>query len=162
MQQNHLTGGDVVKRLSDLGLTLPAPPAPGGSYDPVVIRGTIAYMAIQFPITDKAFLYRGVLGKELTTDDGKKAAAICALNVLSQLQRHVGFDRLEGFNHIELLYRGAETWDDAPIVADGASSLLRAVLGDAGRHTRSLAGVQHLPRDFSVGLVASVTLNDKM
>lgn len=148
----------IIDKLKTLGLQLPVVSTPGGNYDSVNIRGEIAYIAIQFPIRDGAYLYQGRLGAELTSEEGYIAMQLSALNVLSQLEHKVGFDRLLGLNHIDAYFQAAHDWDESPIVANGASDLFVNVLGQHGHHSRGLIGVYTLPRNFSVGLTASFTL----
>jgi len=149
---------DLHARLAALGLHLPAASTPGGNYVSVNLRGHTAFVAIQFPIRDGAFLYQGVLGDTLTTADGRAAMQLCALNVLAQIEAKVGFDRVEGLDHLDAVYRAAPGWDDAPRVVDGASDLFVEVLGDKGRHSRSIFGVADLPRGFCVGLTCRWTV----
>ncbi len=140
-------------------IELPTPSTPGGSYVSVNIRGNIAYIAIQFPILNGEFLYQGRLGDDLTTEEGYKAMEMCALNVLAQAKEKIGFDRLIGLNHIDAYFQAGESWDDSPAVVNGASDLFVKILEDRGRHTRAIFGVDKLPRNFSVGLTASFTIN---
>lgn len=76
--------------LNKLNYSLPKASTPGGSYQSVNIRGKVAYIAIQFPMVNKEFLYLGRLGKEITTEEGARAMEICALNVLAQIVEKVG------------------------------------------------------------------------
>ena len=149
---------DIIKQLTDLGYGLPDVSQPGGSYESVNVRAQVAYVAIQFPILNGEFLYQGRLGAELNTEEGYKAMQLCALNVIAQLHAKVGFDRVEGLNHLEACYQSADAWDEAPKVVNGASDLFLRVLGDKGRHSRSIFGVHRLPRNFCVGLTTSFTL----
>jgi enamine deaminase RidA (YjgF/YER057c/UK114 family) len=138
----------------DLGFV----PKPAGSYAPVNIRQNIAYVAIQFPIAEKGFLYTGILGRTLTTEQGYQAARHAAINVLAQIHHAVGFERIEGLNHVDIYYRCDETWDEGTVVANGASDLFLSALGPRGAHTRSLFGVHSFPKNLSVGITASFTL----
>jgi enamine deaminase RidA (YjgF/YER057c/UK114 family) len=149
---------DPINNLKELGLTLPEVSTPGGNYVSVNIRGNIAYLAIQFPINGKEYHYQGRLGSEITTDDGYKAMELCALNVLAQVHAKIGFDQVIGLNHIDAYFQSGEDWDDSPVVVNGASDLFVNVLGDKGAHSRAIFGVDSLPRNFSVGLTASFTL----
>ena len=94
----------------------------------------------------------------MSTEEGRAAMRLCALNALAQLAEKLGDRDLLGINHLDVSYVAAPGWDEAPYVADPASELLREVLGEAGRHARALRGVAHLPRDFCVGLSATATL----
>jgi len=149
---------DLHARLQALGHSLPAASTPGGNYVSVNVRGNTAFVAIQFPIRNGEFLYQGTLGDTLSTADGRAAMQLCALNVLAQIEAKVGFERVEGLDHIEAMYRAAPGWDDAPKVVDGASELFAEVLGEKGRHSRSIFGVADLPRGFCVGLTCRFTL----
>lgn len=137
---------------------LPKVSTPGGSYVSVNIRENIAYVAIQFPILNEKYLYLGRLGNDLSTEDGYKAMEICALNVLAQIDKKVGFDKLVGLNHIDAYFQSGENWDDSPIVVNGASDLFMKILEEKGEHSRAIFGVDKLPRNFSVGLTASFTI----
>ena len=74
-----------IENIKKLGLELPNPSTPGGSYVSVNVRGKIAYIAIQFPILNEEYLYQGRLGNEISTEKGYKAMQLCALNVLAQI-----------------------------------------------------------------------------
>lgn len=149
---------NILEKLKALDLELPEISTPGGSYVSVNIRGQIAYVAIQFPILNEAFLYQGRLGDEISTEEGYKAMELSALNVLSQLHHKIGFDKIEGINHIDAYFQSGDNWDDSPLVVNGASDLFDKVLGDKGQHSRAIFGVEKLPRNFSVGLTVSATL----
>lgn len=144
--------------LNSLGLELPEVSTPGGSYQSVNVRGAVAYVAIQFPILNGEFRYQGILGKDLTTEDGRLAMQLCALNVLAQIEAKIGMHNLEGLNHLEVHYVAQAPWDDAPLVVDAASELMLGALGEKGVHSRTIVGVQHLPRQFCVGLTTSFNL----
>ena len=84
------------ENLIKLGYRLPKPSKPDWSYISVNIRDNIAYIAIQFPIVDDKFLYLGRLGDDISTEEGYKAMEICALNVLTQVNKKVGFENIIG------------------------------------------------------------------
>ncbi len=146
------------ENLKKLNLKLPEISTPGGNYVSVNIRSNIAYIAIQFPILNKEYLYQGRLGNEITTEQGYKAMELCALNVLAQVENKIGFDKIVGLNHIDAYFQSAEHWDDSPIVVNGASDLFVKVLEEKGKHSRAIFGVEKLPRNFSVGLTATFTI----
>lgn len=148
----------IIHKLKELGISFGEIPKPGGSYVAVNIRGNIAYVAIQFPIRDNKFYYLGRLGNDVTTEEGYEAAKMAATNVLLQINKYVGFDRLVGMNHADIYYQVYKDWDEGPRVANGASDLFLSVLDDLGQHTRSIVGVEKLPRGHSVALVTSFTL----
>ena len=149
------------ENLIELGLKLPDASTPGGSYVSVNIRENIAYIAIQFPILNEEFKYQGRLGNEISTEDGFKAMELCALNVLAQVDKKIGFEKIVGLNHIDAYFQSGTDWDDSPIVVNGASDLFVKVLEEKGKHSRAIFGVEKLPRNFSVGLTASFTIETK-
>lgn len=153
-----MTESLVQENLRKLGFEMPHVSTPGGNYVSVNIRGSIAYMAIQFPILNGEYLYQGRLGNEIATEAGVKAMELCALNVLAQINDKVGFDNVLGLNHVDAYFQATEGWDDSPIIVDGASNLFVKVLGSYGRHSRSIFGVESLPKNFSVGLTISLTI----
>ena len=146
------------ENLAKLELKLPEASTPGGSYLSVNIRENIAYIAIQFPIKNGEYLFQGRLGDGISTDDGYKAMELCALNVLAQVDKKIGFNKIVGLNHIDGYFQAGENWDDSPIVVNGASDLFVKVMEDRGKHSRAIFGVEKLPRNFSVGLTATFTI----
>ena len=95
------------ENLAKLELKLPDVSTPGGSYLSVNIRENIAYIAIQFPIKNGEYLFQGRLGDEISTDDGYKAMELCALNVLAQVDKKIGFNKIVGLNHIDGYFHAA-------------------------------------------------------
>jgi enamine deaminase RidA (YjgF/YER057c/UK114 family) len=149
----------IQSNLDKLNIQLTEPPAPGGNYVSVNVVNNIAYVAIQMPKFNGEFLYRGRLGQELTSEDGYKAAELCAINVLSVIKKHVGFDKIYRLNHFDAYYQAGEGWDDAPKVVNGASDLFLKAMGEDGKHSRAIFGVQNLPKNFCIGITATFTLH---
>jgi len=103
---------NLIDNLTKHKLELPIVSSPGGNYVSVNIRGNIAYIAIQFPILDGEYLFQGRLGNEITTEEGYKAMELCALNVLAQVEKRIGFDKIIGLNHIDAYFQSGMDWDD--------------------------------------------------
>jgi enamine deaminase RidA (YjgF/YER057c/UK114 family) len=152
----------IEKQIKKLGLVLPNPSTPGGNYSSCNTRGNNVSVAIQFPIKNEEFLYQGKLGADLDTEAGYQAMRLCGLNVLAQINKYFDLENIEGLNHVDIYYRSADNWDDAPKVANGASDLFVEVLGEKGQHSRAIIGVHALPRQFSVGLSATLTLRRRI
>lgn len=133
-------------------------PHPGGSYVAVNVRGNIAYVAIQFAFEQGELHFTGKLGGNITTIEGYQAARIAAMNVLGQIDKHLGFDKINGLNHLDIYYVAAGDWNEAPTAADGASDLFLEILGDAGKHTRAIFGVERLPNSACIAVTASFTI----
>lgn len=149
----------IQQKVNELGLILPQPSKPGGNYVAVNIRGNIAYIAIQLPKLGDNWMYKGRLGAELTTDDGYKAMQLCALNVLAHVDRSIGPDNIAGMNHLDAYFQATHDWDESPKIVDGASDLFVAVLGEKGRHSRAIFGVDKLPRNFAAGITCTFTIS---
>lgn len=149
------------EKINQAGYELPQVSTPGGNYVSVNVRENIAYIAIQFPIWNEIYKYQGRLGSEITTAEGYKAMEICALNVLAQLEKHVGINSVVGLNHFDAYFQSNENWDESPEVVNGASNLFTKVLNEKGIHSRAIFGVHKLPRNFCVGLTATFTLKNK-
>lgn len=158
MKNNRMTTETVIKKAESTGLCLAISIHSGGNNVSVNVRGKVAYISIQFPIINGEYFYQGRLGETLSAEDGYKAMQLCGLNVLSQIQHKLGFHKVLGLNHIDAYFQSGDNWDSAPEVVNGASDLFVNALGDAGLHSRSILGVQHLSRNFSVGVSASLTL----
>lgn len=148
----------LIAKVTRLGLELPEVSNPGGNYLSVNVRGNTAYVAIQFPIFNGAFKFQGILGDELSTAEGYQAMQLCALNVLAQIEAEIGFENIEGLNHLDACYVATDGWDEAPKVVNGASDTFVEVLGEKGKHSRTIFGAQRLPANFCVGLTTNFTL----
>ncbi|HEY1638191.1 MAG TPA: RidA family protein, partial [Rhizomicrobium sp.] len=82
--------GKIERRLAELNITLPAPPAPVASYVPYVMSGNLVFVSGQVTMAEGGLRYVGTVGKELSLEDGKAAARLCAINVLAQLRAAAG------------------------------------------------------------------------
>lgn len=145
-------------RLASLGLTLPQPAAPVAAYVPVVVVGGLAYVSGQLPFVDGA-LVTGRLGEDVSLEAGTAAAQACGLMILAQLRAALGsLDRVEQVVKLGAFVASADGFTDQPKVANGASELMAAVFGEAGRHARSAVGVPVLPLGAAVEVDAIVAV----
>ena len=158
--EQHMQTSVIVANFDKLAVDLDTIPKPGGSYVAVNVRANIAYVAIQLPIKQNEFYYTGRIGKDITTDEGYQAARLAGINVLAQIHKFVGLNKVVGLNHVDIHYQAADNWDDGPIVANGASDLFLEVLGERGEHTRTILSVHKLPKNHSVALTASFTIEE--
>lgn len=143
----------VEDKIKGLGLVLPPPPEPAGSYTRAVRTGNLVFVAGQLPIRDGGMAYAGRLGAELSTEEGYEAARLCALNGLSVLRAEL--DSLESITRLVRLtgyVASAEGYIDQAKVVNGASELLGEVLGQRGIHARLAVGVVGLPLGAAVEL----------
>jgi enamine deaminase RidA (YjgF/YER057c/UK114 family) len=150
----------VQQRLDELGLVLPGPFPPHEPLDAVVVHHGRARTSGQLPRDhDGALVHPGVLGAELTVEQGAEAAKWCALNALSVLRAELGdLDRVERVLTVLGFVTSAPGFVAQAAVVDGASTLLHEVFGAAGRHSRSAIGVAALPRGGAVEIEVEVAL----
>ncbi|MBT8416411.1 MAG: RidA family protein [Silicimonas sp.] len=143
---------DIEKSLSDMGLSLPNAPAPAANYVPYVISGNLIFVSGQISIAADGSLITGKLGAELDTEAGAKAAERCALGLLAQAKAACGgdFSRLKRVVKLTGFVNSTPEYTEQPKVVNGASDLLVAVLGEAGRHSRSAVGSGALPLGVAV------------
>ena len=139
-------------RLAALGLTLPSPPAPVAAYVPFVVSGALVSISGQVSISPSGPQYLGKVGAELSVEDGQAAAKLCGLNLLAQLKAACGgdLDRVRRCIKLNVFVNAAPDFTRQPEVANGASELMVAVFGEAGRHSRSAVGAGSLPRGVAV------------
>ncbi|MDF3820529.1 RidA family protein [Leptospira sp. 96542] len=149
---------DIQKRVAELGLSLYEPPKPGGNYLSVNVRGNIVYVAIQTPKKNGEFLYQGRIGLDVSEEDAYLGMQLCALNVVSQIHHHIGFEKILGMNHMDAYFQAIPSFENGPKIVDGASNLFVDVLGESGRHTRAIFGVESLPKNLSVAITCTFTL----
>jgi len=150
----------VEAKLAELGLSLPAAAAPVAAYVPVVVAGGLAHVSGQLPFIDGA-LVRGRLGEDVTAEQGYAAARACGLMLLAQLKAALGsLDRVERIVKLGAFISSTGDFTDQPKVANGASDLMVAVFGDAGKHARSAVGVPVLPLGAAVEVDAIVAIRD--
>jgi enamine deaminase RidA (YjgF/YER057c/UK114 family) len=141
-------------RLQELGLKLPSPPKPAGNYSASVRVGDLLFISGQFPIENGQGKYVGLIGAELSEDEGYAAARLAALNVLAQIHAALGgLDALEHLVRVEGHIASAPGWNNAPKVLDGASDLFVSVLGERGRHARTAFTPSSLPLKLAIELV---------
>lgn len=141
----------VLTRLTELGLTLPDAPAPAANYVPYVITGNTLYVSGQIAAKDGAMIL-GKLGADMSVEDGAKAAEACALALLAQARAACGGDlgRIARVVKLVGFVNSTPDFTDQPKVINGASDLMVAVLGDAGRHARSAVSAAALPFGVAV------------
>ena len=127
----------VETKLEQLGLTLPAVPAPVAAYVPGAADGTLVFTSGQLP-TENGVLRKGKLGKDITVEEGYEAARIAALNCLAVVKSLAGsLDRVERVVKVVGFVNCTPDFEAQPKVINGASELLGQVFGDAGLHARS-------------------------
>ena len=148
----------IEAKLAELGLVLPQPAAPVAAYVPVVVAGGLAHVSGQLPFVDGK-LVTGRLGEDVSLEQGVEAAQACGLMLLAQLKAALGsLDRVEQVVKLGGFVNSTGDFTDQPKVINGASELMAAVFGDAGKHARSAVGVPVLPLGAAVEVDAIVAV----
>jgi enamine deaminase RidA (YjgF/YER057c/UK114 family) len=139
------------RRLADLGLSLPTVPAPLAAYVPAVRFEDLVYTAGQLPLVNGTLQAVGKVGTEVSVEDAAECARIAALNGLAAVAELTGdLDVIRRVVKVVVYVASASGFTDQPLVANGASGLLKEIFGEAGRHARSAVGVAALPLDAPV------------
>ncbi len=149
------------QKIKDLNLTLPKAADPVGSYLATKKVGNLLYISGQISIDESENLIKGKLGKELTTDDGYKAAKRCALNIVAQAKKACDDDLSKIKSCIKLtgFVNSTDEFIEQPKVINGASDLITLIFGDIGMHTRVAVSTNSLPLGVSVEVDAIFELN---
>ncbi|MBB4837571.1 enamine deaminase RidA (YjgF/YER057c/UK114 family) [Sphingomonas kyeonggiensis] len=149
----------VARKLEELGLALPEAAAPVAAYVPVVEANGLLHISGQLPFKDGA-LMAGRLGEDRDLAFGTEAAQRCALMLVAQIQKYLDGDisRVERIVKLGVFVNSAADFTDQPKVANGASELMQALFGDAGKHARSAVGVPTLPLGAAVEVDAIVQI----
>jgi enamine deaminase RidA (YjgF/YER057c/UK114 family) len=148
--------GKIDAKLAEIGVTIPTPGEPAGNYVGFVITGNLVFLAGQVPLENGVRKYVGKLGRDISVEDGQKAARLCALNLLARLKAACkgDLDRVTRCVKLVGFVNATEDFGDQPKVVNGASDLMVEVFGDSGRHARSAIGMGSLPFGVSVEVEA--------
>ena len=143
----------AAERLAALGLTLPPVTAPVAAYVPAVRTGSYVYVSGQLPVVDGKLPATGKVGDAVSAADAAVMARTCALNALAAAAAAAGgLDAIRRIVKVVGFVASAPGFNGQPQVINGASDLLMAVFGEAGRHVRAAIGVSGLPRNALVEL----------
>jgi enamine deaminase RidA (YjgF/YER057c/UK114 family) len=155
------SAGRVESRLAELGITLPAAPAPLANYVAYVVEGNVAYIAGQIPMNAGELMYPGKVPTQVTVEQARAAARQCGINILAALKSACGgdLDRVRRCVRLQGFVASADDFTAQPTVINAASDLMVEVFGDAGKHTRLALGSNVLPLDSCVEISAMFVLN---
>ncbi|PIN97769.1 MAG: hypothetical protein COW26_06750 [Nitrosopumilales archaeon CG15_BIG_FIL_POST_REV_8_21_14_020_33_23] len=148
----------IEEKIKSIGINIPMPPTPAGSYIPVVKTGNLLYISGQIPLEDGKIAFTGKVS-DANIETAQKSARICAINILAQLKKELGdlgkiyrFVRLSGF------VNSVPEFTQHPKVINAASDLLYEIFGECGKHTRIAVGVSSLPLDAMTEIDAIVEI----
>ncbi|MCP8890229.1 RidA family protein [Sphingomonas faeni] len=149
----------IDRKLEELGLTLPQAAAPVASYVPTVLANGMLHISGQLPFKDGT-LVTGRVGDGVSLEDAQEAAKLCALMLVAQMKAALGtLGRVERIVKLGVFVNSTGDFTDQPKVANGASDLMVALFGDAGKHARSAVGVPVLPLGAAVEIDAIVQVS---
>ncbi|OBH51472.1 RidA family protein [Mycobacterium sp. E2479] len=137
-------------RLGQLGIELPEVVAPLASYVPAVRTGNLIYTAGQLPMQEGKLLATGKVGADVSPEEGRAMARVCALNALAAVNSLVGIDEVTRVVKVVGFVASTPGFNGQPSVINGASEFLGEVFGERGAHARSAVGVFELPLDAPV------------
>jgi enamine deaminase RidA (YjgF/YER057c/UK114 family) len=135
----------IDEKINLLGISIPVPPKPAGSYLPVVISNNIAYVSGQIPVKDGKVIFQGKVNDK-NLEEAKQSAKLCAINILAQLKRELGtLDRISKIIKISGFVNSDSDFFQQPNVINAASDLFFEFFGENGQHARFGIGVSSLP-----------------
>ncbi len=141
----------VEEKIRELGFEIPEAAKPLAAYIPAKQVGNLVMTSGQVPLVKGEIRYKGKVGKDLSEEDGIKAAQVCALNCLAAIKSVIGdLDKIVEIEKLTVFVASSESFTAQPKVANGASELIGKIFGEAGKHVRSAVGVTVLPLDSAV------------
>ena len=152
---------DFENKIKELKINLPDAKPPVGSYVATKIVGNLLYISGQISISENGELIKGKVGKDLSVDDGYKAAERCGLSIISQAKVacHGDLSKIKSCVKLTGFVNSTDNFTDQPKVINGASDLIASVFGEAGTHTRAAVSTNSLPLGVSVEVDAIFELN---
>ena len=146
-------------KLKQMGLSLPQPIVPPGNYEPIVVHAGLAYVAGHGPFDGQRLLVRGIVGRDLTLEEGYEAARLTALSILASLRLALGdLDRVTQWLRVVGYVHCAPNFQQNAAVVNGFSDLIVELWGEAGKHARSAPGQGPSPLHAPVIIDAVVAL----
>ena len=148
-------------KIKELNINLPEAKPPVGSYVATKIVGNLLYISGQISISKSGELIKGKLGKDLSVEEGYKAAERCGLSIISQAKVacHGDLSKIKSCVKLTGFVNSTDNFTDQPKVINGASDLIASIFGDAGMHTRAAVSTNSLPLGVSVEVDAIFELN---
>lgn len=147
----------IEQKLNDLGYALPTPAVPAANYVPVQQSGKILYVSGQLSSGADGLL-KGRLGDGTDVATGQKAAELCAINILAQVNQVTTLANIKSIHKLTVLVASAPDFHEQHLVANGASDLFIKLLGDKGKHARAAFGVASLPLGVAVEIDAVIEI----
>ena len=149
----------IKAKIESLGLTLPVAAIPVAAYVPAVRTGNLVFVAGQLPLVDGKIVKEGKVGKEVTPEEAKEMAQVCALNALAAIALVADIDQIERIVRVGGFVNGIPGFFAIPPIINGASELFIKLFGEInGKHARTAIGVAELPLNAPVEVEVLVQL----
>ena len=150
----------IEEKIQKMGITIPEAAKPLAAYIPALQIGSLVMTSGQVPIVAGLIKYQGKVGKDISEEEGKEAAKLCALNCLGAIKSLTGsLDKIKRVVKLTVFVNSADGFSAQPKVANGASEFVVEIFGEAGKHTRSAVGVSELPLNSAVEIEMIVELS---
>jgi enamine deaminase RidA (YjgF/YER057c/UK114 family) len=150
---------NIKEKIESLGLTLPVAALPVAAYVPAVRTGNLVFVAGQLPLVDGKIVKEGKVGKEVTPEEAKEMAQVCALNALAAIALVADIDQIERIVRVGGFVNGIPGFFAIPPIINGASELFIKLFGEVnGKHARTAIGVAELPLNAPVEVEVLVQL----
>jgi enamine deaminase RidA (YjgF/YER057c/UK114 family) len=150
---------NIKEKIESLGLTLPVAALPVAAYVPAVRTGSLVFVAGQLPLVDGKIVKEGKVGKEVTPEEAKEMAQVCALNALAAIALVADIDQIERIDRVGGFVNGIPGFFAIPQIINGASELFIKLFGEVnGKHARTAIGVAELPLNAPVEVEVLVQL----
>ncbi|GDY15812.1 hypothetical protein LBMAG54_06680 [Nitrosopumilaceae archaeon] len=148
----------IDEKIKSLGINLPIPPSPAGSYIPVVRSGDLLYVSGQIPMEDGKVAFTGKVS-DINIETAQKSARICAINILAQLKKELGdLEKISKIVRISGFVNSIPEFTQQPKVINAASDLFYEIFGECGKHSRIAVGVSSLPLNSMTEIDAIVEM----
>ena len=135
----------IEEKIKSIGIKLPNPPSPAGSYIPVVKSGNLLYVSGQIPMEDGKVVFTGKVS-DTNIETAQKSARICAINILAQLKKELGdLEKISRIVRLSGFVNSGPEFTQQPKVINAASDLFYEIFGECGKHSRIAVGVSSLP-----------------
>ncbi|HUT05305.1 MAG TPA: RidA family protein [Nitrosopumilaceae archaeon] len=150
----------IEQKIESLGIHLPSPPIPAGSYVPAVRTGNLLYISGQIPIENGKVAYTGKVSDE-NLEVAQKSAKMCAINIIAQIKRELGdLDKVSKIVRLSGFVNSLPEFSQHPKVINSASDLIFEIFGEKGRHSRIAVGVASLPLDSMTEIDAIIEVSE--
>ena len=151
----------VETRLEELGLVLPEPMTPPGNFKLVNVHGGLAFIAGHPAIDGSTILVEGVVGTDLSVEEGYRAARLTGLAIIASLKQELGdLDRVTNWLRAVGYVQTAPDFHDNAMIVNGFSDLIVEIWGDVGHHARSAPGQGPSPLNVPIIVDAIVAVSD--